>query len=128
MSRSERRHTLPDPVVPFADSLCDGLGVSRQFWILREHRFTPRERFTMMCLRERLMARYHWSSAQVASLFGVTHSTLAAACYKQSEALFNLYPDLCDAVVWDETASRLLHIWKVAVRAACGDPLPLEAG
>lgn len=123
---------LPPEVQRFADGMCDVLGCSPRFWERRVaeyrgpgpgYRLFPAERFVVMCLREKLTTRYHWSQVLVAKFLGISHGSLYHMTYKNCRVMFQLYPDLRQAVLdadGYEAARFIFNHWEVAVRAACG--------
>ncbi len=117
---------IPSDVQLFAVSLCDALEVKRWFWLTRERRqrFTPRERFIVICIRQRLRTRYHWEDPDIAEVLNFCRSNLHAQIYKQALAMFALFPDLAKAVCYlsgYEAGRFILEHWDVAVRASCGE-------
>ena len=118
---------FPGNVFAFADSLCDHLHEPRLFWLGRGDRekFTPRQRFILMCLVERLQHRYRWSVACIAVAFGCSHGSLfGRAIGKKADALFGLYPDLQRAVVHLDgykAGQFILDTWNVPIKRVCGE-------
>jgi hypothetical protein len=90
----------------------------------RRQRFTPRERFIVICIRQRLRTRYHWEDPDVAEVLNFCRSNLHSQIYKQAVAMFALFPDLAKAVCYlsgYEAGRFILEHWDVAVRASCGE-------
>jgi hypothetical protein len=117
---------IPKDVQILAASLCDHLDVPRWFWLGRSRGVWIRgkERFIMMCLRERLMQRYGWANTQVAEAFGMHRQTVGGHISRQARALFTLYPDLQQAVIQIngyQAGRFIIEHWDVAVRASCGE-------
>jgi hypothetical protein len=123
---------LPPEVQQFADGLCDSLQCTPRFWEYRVvshrgvgtgYRLFPPERFVVMCLREKMCARYHWSQTTLAKFLGISHGSLYSQTYKQCRAMFEMYPDLRQAVInadGYDAAKYIFTHFEVAVRAACG--------
>lgn len=126
-SRSDVSLEFPGNVFAFADSLCDHLGEPRLFWLARSYRykFTPRQRFIIMCLVERLQQRYRWSVARIGMSLGCSHGSIfGPAIGKRADALFGLYPDLQHAVVHMDghlAGKFILDTWRVPIRMVCGE-------
>ena len=117
---------MPLNVQVLAMSLCDHLEVPRWFWLsrIRNGWIRGRQRFIVICLRERLARRYHWRDHEIADLFGMHRTVVSGNLNKQSTALFRLYPDLQKAVVTMDgymAGKFILDQFDVAVRAACGE-------
>ena len=127
ISRSDVSLEFPGNVFAFADSLCDHLHEPRLFWLSRAYRykFTPRQRFILMCLVERLQQRYRWSVARIGMAFGCSHGSLfGPAIGKKADALFGLYPDLQHAVVYldgYQAGKFITDMWRTPIRMVCGE-------
>ena len=125
--RSDLSIEFPGNVFAFADSLCDHLHEPRLFWLGRGYtnRFTPRQRFIIMCLVERLQQRFRWSVARIAQALGCSHGSLfGPAIGKKADALFGLYPDLRHAVVYldgHQAGEFIIETWRVPISRVCGE-------
>ena len=114
---------IPYEVDLFLAGLCDALERPRGFWKYRTGQFDAVERFILSCLLERLNVRYHWAIQSVAAYLGRGHSMFFGRAWTNRKALWKLYPDLHQAVVYLDgyKAGRyILDHWGVAVRASCG--------
>ena len=117
------RFELPGNVVLFAAGLSDALERPRGFWINRTWQFDRVERFILTCMMERLNRRYLWSVSDFAAYMGRGHSMFFGPAWTWRRALWELYPDLHEAVVRLDGYQAGRYIpdhWGVAVRASCG--------
>ena len=118
---------LPGNVFAFVDSMCDHLHEPRLFWLARPERgrFTPRQRFIIMCMTERLQHRFHWSVARVGKALGCAHGSLyGPQLMKKADALFGLYPDLHHAVVHLDgykAPGFIIDTWRTPIMRVCGE-------
>ena len=118
---------MPGNVQQFAESLCRALIVPQEFWVYRGHRHkaTPRERFVMICLIERMMQRYGRSTVDIAEMFGMSRGSLWSKYYTgRSSALWTMYPDLRQAVIrldGELAGEFIVEHWRLPIMRVCGE-------